>query len=235
MNIENLSLTKEMYKYENYESILWTKRYNVALELFKNLPRGKVLEVGCVDGKFLNKLKQLGFSVFGFDICPKWVELCKKKGLNVRLGDANQRLPYKNNSFDYVINFETIAHLIDPLQFAKEVNRILVRGGKFFIESVNSAYWKYRVSYLFAQTKNYELFWPGCESYSTHYNLIWPEHKGIHLQHYSLCSCKEMLTDIGFDVVDISGKISGNKYIKTFVVLFPNLFFAEYMFICTKR
>ncbi len=231
MTKENIALRKESERYKHYESMTWNKRHNLGLEIFKKLPKGKVLEIGCADGLFLNKLKELGFDVYGIDIYPQWVEKCRTKGINTTCGDVNNKLPYKDVFFDYVINFETIAHLIDPTNFAREVKRVLKKSGKFIIESTNSAYWKYRISYLFAQTKNYEMLWPGCESYNTHYNLIWPEHKSMHFQHYSLNSCKEMLEDNGFHVNDISKQLSENKLNKVKSAIFPNFFCSEYMFI----
>ncbi len=231
MTEENFILKKEAERYKHYESMEWKIRHETALQIIKKLPKGKVLEIGCADGGYLKRLKQLGFDVYGLDIYPKWIKKCKTKHINISFGDANNNLPYKDNSFDYIVNFEMIAHLITPIHFIREIKRVLKKEGKFIIESVNSAHWKYRISYLLAQTNNYGLLWSGFKGYNTHYNMIWPEHKSMHLQHFSLNSCKEMLEDNGFQVTDYSNKMSPNKSNRLTSTIHPNLFCTEYIFL----
>ncbi len=229
--VNDFIINKETERNKHYESLEWRNCHNIGLQILKKLPKGKVLEIGCADGIFLDKLREEGFDVYGLDVYPKWIEKCKNKSINVKCGDANEKLPYKNDFFDYVINFEMIAHLINPPKFIKEVKRVLKKDGKLLIESVNSAYWKYRISYLFAQTNNYQMLWPGCNGYNKHYSMIWPEHKGIHLQHYSLNSCKQMLKDNGFHITDVSKEINKNKLSKAKASLAPNIFCCEYLFV----
>ncbi len=107
-------------------------RHNVVLEKIMELKYEKgarVLEVGCHDGKFLELLASLKFETYGIDINEKFVEQCKQKGLKALCYDVDRGLPYNDNFFDIIIALEVICHLISPINFLKEVHRVLKSGG----------------------------------------------------------------------------------------------------------
>lgn len=192
----------------------FSRRYQFALTLFKDWSRGKVLEIGCGDGFFLRRLVPLGYEVEGIDIFPEYTR--RGCDVNVMCHDVNLGLPYQDCTFDYVVCFETISHLVDPPTFLNEVMRVLRDDGIFLLESVNAACWRYRISFLFARTESFE--------------LIWEVHKGSHLHIYSLNSLKRLLESRGYDVTDLSRKPCGP--ISRLLPFGNNIVCNECFFIC---
>jgi ubiquinone/menaquinone biosynthesis C-methylase UbiE len=103
-----------------------------------DLKPGKVLDVGCGDGKFLNRMKQLGWSVAGVDFDAKAVANAKSMyGLDLHRGDlASAKFP--DNSFDAITMSHVIEHVPDPLALFAEVRRILKSGGRLVLTTPNS-------------------------------------------------------------------------------------------------
>lgn len=93
----------------------------------------KFLEIGCGNGKNM-LLRPDHFT--GCDICPEFVELCKKRGLNAVVSDAT-KLPFSDEEFDSAISIAVIHHLStkERRQDAiREMLRVTKSGGKLLIE-----------------------------------------------------------------------------------------------------
>jgi len=96
--------------------------------VFRNLElsHGKILDVGCCESKLPIELASLGYEVYGIDI------------RNYRFTHPNfqfikadiTRMPFKNDSFDYVISISTLQNIgfgvyKDPIITAGDVKAIL--------------------------------------------------------------------------------------------------------------
>jgi len=91
-------------------------------------PPAKILDVGCGDGEYLKKLKNLGFETYGVDINPRAVEVARRKGLNVFLGELHEA-KYPDNFFDVIILKDVLEHVHSPTSVLEEAFRILKPGG----------------------------------------------------------------------------------------------------------
>lgn len=91
---------------------------------------GKLLDVGCATGYFLEVAKEEGFDVFGVDVSPFAVELAKKRlGKDrIHLGDL-EGSKFETDFFDVVAMFQTVEHLPDPTATLIEVRRVLRPAG----------------------------------------------------------------------------------------------------------
>ncbi|PIR05760.1 hypothetical protein COV56_01080 [Candidatus Kuenenbacteria bacterium CG11_big_fil_rev_8_21_14_0_20_37_9] len=106
-------------------------RHRTALDFIKD---GKVLDLGCGDGLFIESLRDKGIKGVGADFSRTAIEKCKKKGLEVYLLDVGQKnIPIENNSFDYVVMLDVLEHLLCPEELLLEAKRI---SKKYLIISV---------------------------------------------------------------------------------------------------
>ena len=46
-------------------------------------------------------------------------------------------LPFKDETFDYVVSFQVIEHIADDKEFVREVHRVLRKGGRFIVTTPN--------------------------------------------------------------------------------------------------
>ena len=88
----------------------------------------KMLEPGCGRGEFLNNFKELGLDVVGVDISPEAANF--ENGLDIKLCDIeNEKLPFKNNTFDVIYSKSFIEHLYYPERYLEEAFRVLKPNG----------------------------------------------------------------------------------------------------------
>lgn len=126
--------------YDNpFTSITFQQTNSKIVNLLNPKANSSLLDVGCGSGILLNKLLSLhnNMKLFGLDITPKMVEVAKVKFNNnpevkITLGSAI-KMPYKDNSFDYVTCASSFHHHPDPAISIKEMVRVLKPGGKLLI------------------------------------------------------------------------------------------------------
>lgn len=90
-------------------------------------------EIGCGNGK--NLLHRQDLKSTGVDLCEKFVEICKNRGLNVVHGDI-RNIPLENNSFDNTMSIAVIHHLdkrLDRIKAIEELIRITKINGRILI------------------------------------------------------------------------------------------------------
>ena len=97
----------------------------------------RALDIGCGNGKFLIKLRALGWEVQGVEFNAGAVEVCRNSGLNVFHGDLHAA-GFPDASFDMVSARHLIEHLPDPNSFMDEIARILKPGGYLYIRTPSS-------------------------------------------------------------------------------------------------
>lgn len=98
---------------------------------------GRALDIGCGNGKFLIKLRALGWEVQGVEFNAGAVEVCRDNDLDVIHGDL-ESAAFHGASFDLVSARHLIEHLPDPNGFMEEVARILKPGGYLYIRTPSS-------------------------------------------------------------------------------------------------
>jgi len=136
--------------------------HNSKIEKFKNgleiihkftQSRGKILDIGCSTGLFLNMAKKSGWETYGIDINEKAIEYAKTKyNLNVKAQDL-ETSNFPSNYFDVVTLFDSIEHMPNPLFALREAYRILKPNGLLLITTPNiDGLFPKITYYLFAKT-----------------------------------------------------------------------------------
>src|SRR5918911_5555528 len=72
---------------------------------------------------------ELGADVVAVDISPRMVELARGRGVDARVGDA-QELPFAPGEFDCAVAAWMLYHIPDPDRALAELARVLERGGR---------------------------------------------------------------------------------------------------------
>jgi len=105
-------------------------RYATILDVVSNKD---VLDVACGEGYGSEIIAGIARTVVGVDISEKTVlhatKNYKKENLEFHQGDAT-KLNFTNDSFDVVVSFETIEHLLQQEKVLSEFKRVLKQDGK---------------------------------------------------------------------------------------------------------
>jgi 2-polyprenyl-3-methyl-5-hydroxy-6-metoxy-1,4-benzoquinol methylase len=104
---------------------------------YRYVPKNvRILDIGCGYCKTLGYHKARGCEVYGVEADENARKVAERYGFNVHIGlfDSTQ---YEPDSFDYITLDQVLEHIIEPLTFLKEVNKILKPGGKFIASFPN--------------------------------------------------------------------------------------------------
>lgn len=106
-------------------------RHTAALEM---IGEGTLLDLGCGDGALLSHVKKNNLENRGLDISPEAVKKCAAQGISADVYDfSTQALPFRDNSFEYVVLLDVLEHVYDPKKLLTEARRV---SRKFLILSV---------------------------------------------------------------------------------------------------
>lgn len=110
--------------------------FNIIKEIKGNLPKNpKVLEVGCGNGFFMKALIDLGLTknVYGVEPSSKMV-LQADSALRKHIkADVFKSDLFPKNSFDLILCFHTLDHMIDPSKFIKGAYSLLKKNGYLIV------------------------------------------------------------------------------------------------------
>ena len=100
-------------------------------------PPGRLLEVGCGNGKRLARMRALGWDVMGQEIDPVAAEHVRNvKGIPVHLGPLET---IESGEYDVVLLSHVIEHVHDPVAMLMTCRRLLKRNGLLVVLTPNAA------------------------------------------------------------------------------------------------
>lgn len=166
-----------LYFKEYDESGKHTDKYlfNIVSSLPKN---ASVLDVGCGKCTFLSKIHKIrpDIKLFGVDIgdvdefIPKYVSFKKTSG---------SELPFKEETFDFILCQHVLEHTLDPFNFTYEFFRTLKKEGCVYVETPY-----YKTAYIPDGNMN---FWSD----------------PTHVRPYNRCGMKNLLQQSGFSNIEV--------------------------------
>lgn len=185
--------------------------YERNLVLKKLFKKGeKVLDLAAGEGAVSEFIMNLGCDVVALDISKNALEKAKARGVKTVLGSVEEKLPFKEESFDAIFWGDNVEHLFMPLKTLKEINRVLKKNGRLILSCPNMGYWRYRLYYLISgmipQTE-----WYGADSWE------WE-----HIRFFNKAIMKKFLKMGGFEFKNFFG-VSSRRIDKLFSLFSPEL------------
>jgi SAM-dependent methyltransferase len=89
---------------------------------------GRLLDVGCGVGETMRWASE-ALAVIGIDVSMQYCRKAAGAGERVLCGDIDRPLPFRAATFDWALCSDTFEHLVNPLDLAVELRRVLRTGG----------------------------------------------------------------------------------------------------------
>lgn len=103
-----------------------------------------VLDIGCNNCQNTIKAARVCRKVIGFDLDQNQIDIAKRtisknkiKNIKLLIHNAEEKLPFKKNTFDTILFFAVLEHLKNREKAISEVYRILKDGGKLLLSVPN--------------------------------------------------------------------------------------------------
>jgi len=107
------------------------------IRMLRGEKRGRLLDVGCGNGNYLDRMKKLGWDVFGVEPDELAVKEARDVyGLPIHAGSLDSA-HFPDAYFDAVTLHHVIEHILDPIGLLKECRRVLKPQGKIFVITPN--------------------------------------------------------------------------------------------------
>lgn len=195
---------------QKFENERWRKKNQQIVfrhrEALKMIGSGKVLDVGCGDGLFLEMLKNNALE--GVDISIEGIKKCTEKGIKTCLCDfSKDRLPFFDNEFDYVVMLDILEHLYSPADLLKEAKRVSKKNIIISVPNFNSL--PARIQMLLGKVPENNR-----------------DNKG-HIYWFNLKVLKKMLKDSDLKIVDM--KMNTFWEMNFLTKIFPSVFALSFM------
>lgn len=109
--------------------VLGPLRYN-RIKIIENaaFPGAVVLDAGCNIGEIGAYLISQGCIVYGVDVNPEFIKICKSRGIFASVCPV-EKLTFADNFFDLCIAGELLEHLYKPEEGIAQLHRVLKPGG----------------------------------------------------------------------------------------------------------
>ena len=160
--------------------------------LLEKIKPGKILDLGCGNCRNLLPFARKGFDCYGIDFSENILKnaqiFAKKNNFKVKLKKARlEKIPFKKESFDYLLSIATLHHLNknDQEKAVKEMSRVLKKNGI----AVVSVWNKWPFSLLIKN--KYEKWHKQGKIYYRYYYLFTP------------LEIKKLFQQNGFNVLDL--------------------------------
>jgi len=108
--------------------------------LKRHFSKGKLLEVGCAHGRFLQEASKAGFDVVGLELDEEICQWAKEKTkCDIRCAAIDD---IENEHFDIVFANDILEHLYNPREFVRSVMNTLRYGGVAIFQTVVFQSWE---------------------------------------------------------------------------------------------
>jgi 2-polyprenyl-3-methyl-5-hydroxy-6-metoxy-1,4-benzoquinol methylase len=163
---------------------LWKKRVRT-IAGYKT--KGRLLDVGCGIGTFLDVAKKVGWDVSGTEVSGYAVRYIKETyGIDIKKGLFEQ-MNFPENNFDVITFWHSLEHVADPAASLMRAHRLLKQDGLLVIACPNVNNYIMYCLYRLVKGRRLQLFSPNA--------------KEQHLFHFSEATIKHLVGKCGFRTI----------------------------------
>jgi SAM-dependent methyltransferase len=186
---------------------IFNKRYKIIQPYLVKDSRGRVLDIGCSNGVFLDIFKDKGYETWGVEP-SKIGDKAQLKGYKViRQYFEKAKLPH--DYFDLVIMNHTLEHLKNPQKILTKITTLLKKNGILYIDVPNVGSLSSRIL-------------------GKHWPYLLPKE---HLWQFDKKSLTELLNRNGFSVLHWESRSGIFEYLNPFLELRRKRFLIDLLFI----
>jgi SAM-dependent methyltransferase len=132
----------QVYDYDPHvyrESVEEQKGWLLGLiERFWPAPAGRLLEIGCSYGFFLDAARREGWDVQGIELSDRAASFARKElGLSVLRATVSELYEDQPLPYDAIVAWHVIEHLTDPRKFLEEIAAMVRPGGILALRTPN--------------------------------------------------------------------------------------------------
>ena len=163
---------------------------------FQDLKGKKVLEIGCGMGSHSGLLANHAKELTSIDITETAVNTTNKRFELFNLNNAKainidaEKMPFKDNSFDFIWSWGVIHHSNDTNKIVKEIYRVLKKGGKSSIMIYNKNSTRYYIHGLYQGIFRLKFL-----KYKSLYDVNMTFTDGYIARHYTRKSARNLFKD----------------------------------------
>lgn len=113
----------------------WEGRRQILRQFIADKPKLKILDIGCGTGETLTFLKDhlTKPKLFGIDNSQIAINYAKKRGHQNIVKVNAKKLPFEDDSFDYILLLDVLEHIHDDASILTEAKRVLRPNGKIIV------------------------------------------------------------------------------------------------------
>ena len=137
----NQGYIQDFADYEEDFKISLKKKLRVASAFNKYLVAGnriRLLDIGCGSGLYVKAANYLGLMGLGVDVDKDACQFGRSLGLKIFQGELSEAA-FPDEHFDVILIKQVLEHISSPVDFMREVNRILKYRGLCIIDVPNQA------------------------------------------------------------------------------------------------
>jgi len=105
---------------------------------------GRLLEIGCASGKFLQEMKSMGWRSYGIELSEFAASKAREAGLDVFTGSV-ESAPEPDYLYDLVVGWMVLEHLHDPVATLRRIRRWTRPEGWMAFSVPNSDCWSFKL------------------------------------------------------------------------------------------
>lgn len=135
-NIEGDSKFYEHFQQFDWYYMNWKWEHEMARNYIDQSM--KILEIGCAQGAFIEKLSKSGIDTVGLELNEGAVQMGQKKGLKIFNQTIQEHAVAQKEKYDVVCSFQVMEHIVPIREVLQASIAALKKGGKLIISVPNN-------------------------------------------------------------------------------------------------